>query len=152
MTIPREFSHTVHPELDEQLSRVLASIERMPEGMRQAVIDGLWGSIPETVDERLSQVLAAAAPGNALTVPAQTGGLELITCIIAAVPTGSTGVLQLGSTFQLPLVAGVTALPELRCLLQSTDVRQLTIAGGAGGLSALWLMGKQLPTYGVLAH
>lgn len=131
------------------LGEILEQFNKMPDMLRQAITDQLWGDIPVTINE--SAFNPNLSIGGNVQAGAQTGFLELITWIGVAVPTGATGTLQLGNTFQFgPFPAGITVLPHMRCLLGPSDKRQLTIAT-AGGAAAIWLMGEQRPQIGVMA-
>jgi hypothetical protein len=129
----------------EILRQIVAQLAGLPSALRQHVADELWARIPVTVDESAFQNLAAA---GVLTVTPQFQTYEMIESVVAIVPTGATGTVQLGATL-LPVGAGVTVITPVRKMLGSSDVRSLTIAGG-GGPSALWLTGTQAPTFGVI--
>lgn len=128
------------------LQQILNGIDRMPAALRQGVADEIWARLPSVVDE--SQFVAALAPGVPLVVAPQYGTYEVITCVVASVPTGATGLVQLGSTI-IPVGAGLSVMPHTRKILAQSDVRSLTIAG-ATGAAALWLTGEQQPTFGVM--
>lgn len=135
-------------EHDPALHKLVEQMAELPSQMRQALADEMWRRIPLTVDESTYQ--PALAAGGVLAVNPQTAGYELITTIVAVVPAGSSGLVQLAST-ALPVPAGVTTISPMRKLLNTSDTRSLTISGGTGGAALLWLMGEQMPTYGVLA-
>lgn len=135
-------------DTNELLRQIIAKLAGLPAQLRQSAADAAWASIPFTIQEwAWSQNLAA---GVALPAAPQTAGLELIQSIVVSVPTGATGIVQLGIN-QLPVPAGVTVIAPVAFPVSSTDVRSLTIAGGAGA-AALILSGTQQPTYGALAH
>lgn len=132
----------------ELLRQVIAKLAALPAQLRQSAADAAWASIPFTVQEwAWSQALAQ---GGVLAASPQTAGLELIQSIVVSVPTGATGVVQLGIN-QLPVPAGVTVIAPVAFPVGSSDTRSLTITGGAGA-AALILSGTQQPTYGALAH
>lgn len=136
------------PDKQDTLALALQQLAQLPELLRQTLTDHQWSTIPLTVEEFAS--LPAAVAGSVLSPQRQVDSLVLIQAIIVIVPTGAVGTLQLGNTFQLAFPAGVWPLPGISKLLQSSDIRSLTITGGAGGPAAVWLMGQQLPTFGVL--
>lgn len=132
----------------EALQAALDLLAQQPNALRQALADHQWSTISLMVDE--FAYAANQATGAPLTVAAQTSGLELITSVVACVPAGATGLVQLG-LMAIPVGAGVTIVAPVQKLLGATDARALTLAG-SNGPAALWLTGQQMPTYGVLAR
>lgn len=129
-----------------ELGRIFDQIGALPAALRQGVVDELWSRIPTDVDE--SAFSANLGIGVPLSVAPQYSTLELVTSIVACVPTGATGLIQLGSMV-LPVSAGTTVICPVRKLLGANDTRALTLAGSAGP-AALWLTGEQAPTFGVI--
>ncbi len=121
---------------EEELLALLAGSENG----RQALIDGLWARIPSYLYEHSYQ-----PSGTQVIVAAQTRNLELITAILAIIPSGSTGTIQLGP-LTIPVVSGLFNPTGLTIMLSGSDVRSLTISP-AGSLG-LYLFGNQLPLYG----
>ena len=134
------------PDRDAQLTFILDRLADLPAALRQTLADHLWSEIPLAISE---SVYAAAQAANVpLAVNAQTSGLELVESIVACVPSGATGLIQLGSTF-LPVGQGITVIAPVKLPLGTSDTRTLTVT--AQGPTALWLTGRQQPTFGVLA-
>lgn len=140
------------PTAVQLLQAALDRLSGLPEALRQTLTDHQWSLIPLFVDEN---VYAPAQPsGSPLYVKAQTSGLEQITSIVATIPEGATGTIQLGSMV-IPISEGTTVIAPVQKLLATSDTRCVTFIAGDGqpsaGPCALWLTGQQLPTYGVLA-
>lgn len=137
---------TVDPVL-LTLREISERLAALPNGLRQTLQDHLWADIPVTITEAAYN--ANLATGTPMYATPQTSALELITAVIATVPAGATGLIQLGSIF-IPAGAGPTLLAPVEILLSSTDARSLTISTTAGP-AALVLCGRQRPTFGVMA-
>lgn len=132
--------------LRELSHNIVMQVNQIPEKTRQALTDHQWSTIPLYVSEKAFN--AALGVGVPMIVPPITSGLEVITSVVASVPTGATGLITLGD-LQLPIPAGLSIITSVQFTLLSADVRSLVLAGG-GGAAALWLTGQCLPTYGVL--
>jgi hypothetical protein len=128
----------------ERLGRIEHNLERLPETVRQNVATELWSRIPAVVNESVTQNMAAA---GVIVVPAAFGVPVLIDTIVVSLPAGVTGLITLGPD-TLPVPAGTLTTISCRKILTSQDVRSLTVSGA--GLAALWLMGEQAPTTGIL--
>ncbi len=135
---------------DAALRMVLDRLAGLPDAVRQAVADAAWAAIPLTVSEANSAVLTNGGANPTLTLNRQVDGYFLVESVVAIVPAGATATVILGS-LTLPVPAGVTSLPKLALTLAAGDTRSITLAG-AGGLTALILSGRQMPTFGVLAR
>lgn len=131
-----------------ELMDALERLAGLPDAVRQSLTDHLHATIPVTVSEHA--YMASLAAGVPMYVRAQTGGLELITGICAVVPSGCTGLVQLGP-LAIPVSAGLTQITPVKRELGTSDTRQITISGGSGP-TLLWIWGDQQPTYGVMAH
>lgn len=137
----------VEDQLLETMNAILERITALPAQLRTMAVDAEWAQIPFHVKEGL--FVPGLAAGTVLTFNPQTSGLELIQYVLFSVPTGATGTIVLGD-MQIPVGAGTGILSPVSILLASGDLRSLTLAGGNGN-AALWLMGRQQPTYGALA-
>lgn len=136
---------------EEDRLKTQAILDRMTEladGLRQALSDHLWASIPQHVVEHAYS--AAQNPGVPLNVAPQTANLELITSVVAVVPDGMTGLVQLDD-LNIPCSAGVNTFAPVKKLLTTRSLRSITLAGDGAGPVLLWLSGEQLPTFGTLA-
>lgn len=130
-----------------ELRAIYELLSELPGTLRQGFVDDLWQHIPAYVSE--FGFNAGAVAGTVVAAPAQYSTLEIIRSLVAVVPAGSTGLVVLGS-LQIPLPAGVTSLAGFNHPMAPTDVRTLTISGGAGGAALLWVTGEQAPTFGVM--
>lgn len=128
------------------LQQTLDRLADLPNGLRTALADHQWAQIALYVDEFAAGTVAA---GGAVQVRAQTAGVELITSVVASLPTGAAGTITLG-VMTIPVGAGVTVIAPVQKILGTSDVRSLTST--AAGAAFLWLTGQQLPSFGVLAH
>lgn len=125
----------------EVIEDVLERLVLLEHG-RQALVDSLWARIPSYVVEAGYQ-----AAVTSLTVNPQTTKLERINAVIASLPSGATGLLQLGDVI-VPLGQGITNMGGVGFLLNTTSTRSLTST--VSGPLALVLFGEVLPTDGVL--
>jgi hypothetical protein len=131
---------------DEAVEAIVKQLADLPSQLRQTLADHLWASVGTFVAENAYN--ANLAIGATLTARAQVAGLEKIESVTACVPAGATAVVQLGDKV-LYVGQGVTTVPGLAVVLQTTDLRGITIAGSAGP-TALLLTGVAIPTFGVL--
>lgn len=125
----------------EVIEDVLERLALLEHG-RQALVDSLWARIPSYVVEA-----GYGAAVTSLVVNPQTTKLERINAVVAALPSGATGLLQLGDVV-IPLGQGITNLGGVGFLLSTTSTRSLTST--VSGPLALVLFGEILPTDGVL--
>lgn len=133
----------------ELLSVVIERLSGLPDALRQTLSDHQWSVIPLTINEY--SYAAALVAGAPLVVNPLSTNLFRVQLIVATVPTGATGIVQLDD-LKIPVGAGVTTIPapgDAGMILSQGSTRGITIAG-ANGPASLWLSGVQLPTYGAL--
>jgi hypothetical protein len=133
-------------ERDPFLDELLGKLSKLPSGLRQSLADQLWASIPSIYWE--SGNLASALSVN--STPRQESPVQ-ITTIVASVPAGATGSLQLADVV-LYLGPGLSVVPfgdGAGIVLARSDTRSLTVT--AAGPVSLLLAGKVLPTTGILS-
>lgn len=140
------------------LEHMLEQLNGLPDGLRQALSDHLWATIPQTVEEwgyNPSGTTVAAVPN--------TNGIRRITSVIAFTPStnatvgNQTGYVQLGSGGRyFPVTAGVSIITPICSILQEGEQGVLTLGtpqvpGATPGLLTLALFGDQLPRFGKMA-
>lgn len=131
--LPREFPR----DRDGVLDRKLENLEILESG-RAALGTRRWAEITETVTEE-----GYSASALTVQVYAKTTGWERITGWLAVVPSGATGILQLGH-LTIPLSAGQTNSPcGMNLDLATDDIRLLTVT--QAGPVALALFGHVSP-------
>lgn len=130
---------------NDVLQAILDRLGSLPDQFRQSFTDHMWAEIPSYVSE--SQWSGAQLVNTPLIVPRQNSALILITSVFAAIPTGATGRVQLGSIKLGPLPAGVTAIADVQQIIAAADPISLTLFGG-GGECSIWCTGRILPTAG----
>ncbi len=128
-----------HEAKDEAIRHIYETLDRLTTG-RQAMVDALWARIPVEITEH--RYVATAK--TVATAPVTTQ-LVKVTSVVATLPTGATGTLQLGDLV-IPLGQGVTNLIGLRVFLHQSDTRLLQ-STKAGPVS-LTLSGEVAPTIG----
>ena len=137
---------------DEHLERLFAIVEQIEAGMA-TLAERLQSAIPSWILEygylpSATVLSSSSAYGGAVsTLSARTTELEHITTIVASVPAGATGKVQLGSVI-IPLPAGTTTMPDVRIPVFPSDLRMLTVT--AAGAIALVLCGQVAPVRGKL--
>ena len=147
----------VVPEHLDLFTRIMERFELLEHGMG-ALAEQLASAIPSYTLEYAYSPSATAlvssstnvdgvAVGGFPTLGPQTDDLIYILSAIASVPSGATGLLQLGSV-TIPVTNGTTVLAPLRIPLFPQDLRALTVT--SAGPLALVLMGQVGPTRGKL--
>lgn len=127
----------------------LAAVNRLPNAMRQTLAERQWAAIALTANEYIYTPAQGIGQVNAALITPQYSQQVMYHSIVAVVPAGATGLIQLGS-LTIPVSAGPTVITPVEMQLGPGDTRSLVLATAAGP-SLLWLTGQQLPTSGVLA-
>lgn len=144
----REFPREHHDGLD----RALTHLEQL-QGGRQALGLKRWAEITEVVNEYNYSPAGTATVINGVTYyvvkandPATGGryqGFATITAFLVSVPSGATGVLQLGD-LTLPVGQGITTSPAgINLQLATDDIRQLNCT--ASGPMSIAVFGYVTP-------
>ena len=137
---------------DEHLERLFAIVEQIEAGMA-TLAERLQSAIPSWILEYgylpSAKVLSSSpAYGGAVsTLSARTTDLEYVTTIVASVPSGATGLVQLGDVV-IPVSPGTTTMPDVRIPLFPADLRMLSVT--TAGPIALVLCGQVAPVRGKL--
>jgi len=143
------------PSGDQRYERLFEIFERLENG-QAALTERLAAEVPSLVCEfgylasgtvitSSYQSINGVAYQPMSTMQPQTSDLEVIESIIASVPSGATGLLQLGAV-TIPLSAGTTPLPFLKIRLLPYELRALSST--SAGPMAVVLMGHVYPTRG----
>jgi hypothetical protein len=138
---PRMLDRTKPRWGDEAIDAILTRLEEMESG-RSALGQRLWAEINAVVEEYGND-----DDNTVVTTQPDAQGYVTITSVVATVPSGATGVLQLGARV-FYLGAGVTNLMGLACQLSQSDLRQLTVS--VAGPVSLYLAGHVSPMQGQL--
>lgn len=158
MAIPQEIRDTLESN-KTMLEHMLEKLNGLPDGLRQALSDHLWASIPQGMEEW-------GYNPNGLTVTAQPSAASIrrITSVVAFTPSTNatignvTGFVQLGSGGRyFPVTAGLSIITPICATLEESERGVLTLgtpqvpASTGSGLLTLALFGDQLPRIGKLA-
>jgi hypothetical protein len=134
----------LHPDDRELLRSIMERLSGLPGALRQTLDDSLWQSIAE--DNYESSYSPSQTANAALTCQPKTTNIFRVEAFVATIPSGATGLLQLGDAV-IPLSAGHTSANGLRLQLAQADLR--SVSATVTGPVSLLLTGKQLPPYGV---
>lgn len=130
-----------HEAKDDAIRDLYERLDKIETG-RQSLINALWAQIPADVTEH-----AYTPTATSLTVPPITEELVKVTAVVATLPAGATGTLQLGDVVVFLGTPSVN-LMGLRILLRGSDTR-LVQATKAGPISVV-ISGQVAPTRGIL--
>jgi hypothetical protein len=119
----------------------------LPGALRQTLDDSLWQSI--AADDYESSYSASQTKNVALVVQPKSTLIFRVECIVATIPSGATGTVQLGDVV-IPIGQGLTAINGLRLQLAQGSTR--IVQSDTTGPCSLLLTGLQLPPYGVLSR
>jgi len=153
VAVPRMLNRDDEFPRGEHIDRLIATFERLQNG-QAALAERLWALIPSYILEWAYSPSATTLSssdvgtgGSYATLSAQTSELEYITSVLACVPSGQTGVVQLG-TVNIPVGQGVTMLAPVNFPLFQADIRSLVVT--SAGPVGLYLAGQVAPTRGKL--
>lgn len=121
----------------EELDRLWSRIDLIAAG-NQRLIDELHARIPVDIYEA-----AYIATATSLTTAPVTSQMIRATAVVATIPSGATGLLQLGPV-TIPLGTPTTNLVGLRIQLRAADLRRLSAT--KSGPMALLVCGEMMPT------
>lgn len=110
-------------ERDPFLQELLAALQDLGNGTRQAVADALWAKLPTVYWESAYNPAAT----QVFPTPRQEN-LVTVTTIVASVPSGATGLVQL-SDVVIPVPQGLSVIPFGEgggIQLSRADTRSLT--------------------------
>ena len=145
------------PEHADLFEKIMERFELLEHGMG-ALAEELASAIPSYTCEYAYSASATALVststnvngarvGSWPTLGPQTDDLIYALSVLASVPSGATGLLQLGN-ITVPLPSGPSMLAPLRIPLFPTDLRSLVVT--TAGPVALVIMGQVAPTRGKL--
>lgn len=138
---------SLNPTDRELLRTVMDRLAGLPDALRQTLTDSLWQSI---AGDNWESTYAAVTTANVpLQIAPKTTLPMRVECIVASVPSGATGIIQLGDV-TIPVGAGIFNANGLRLQISQTDIRQITTTGT--GPVSLLITGVQLPTYGAMTR
>jgi hypothetical protein len=155
--VPRALDRQPEPQHLDLFERIMERFELLEHGMG-ALAEQLASAIPSYTCEYAYSPSATAlvssstnvdgvAVGGFPTLGPQTDDLIYVLSALVSVPSGATGLLQLGNV-TIPVTNGTTMLAPLRVPLFPQDLRALTVT--TAGPLAVVLMGQVAPTRGKL--
>lgn len=144
----RKFTREDFPE-GEHWEKLFVLFEETQNGI-SGLTERLWSEIPSWIFEygySASALSVVSGPDNGVpTLSSMTSELEYITSVLAIVPSGDTGLIQLGGV-NIPVGPGTNFFGPVRFPLFPADIRALTVTPNPGAIG-IYLFGQVAPTRG----